>query len=69
MLEAALTLFVEKGLAATRQEEVAKLAGVSKGTLYLYFENKEDIFKAVLRENLVTRLASFAELEQVLAHG
>ena len=52
LLDAALTLFVEKGFAATRVEEVAHLAGVSKGTLFLYFSSKEDLFKAVIRRNL-----------------
>lgn len=52
LLAAALTLFVERGFAATRLEDVAGKAGVSKGTLYLYFDNKEDLFKAVIRENL-----------------
>ena len=52
LLDAALTLFVEKGFAATRVEEVATLAGVSKGTLFLYFNSKEDLFKAVIRSNL-----------------
>ena len=50
---AALDLFVEKGYAATRLEEVAARAGVSKGTLYLYFDSKEALFKAVVREGLV----------------
>jgi len=52
LLAAALDLFVEKGFAATRAEEVAKRAGVSKGTLFLYFSSKEELFKAVVRENL-----------------
>ena len=52
LIEAALELFVEKGFAATRSEEVAKRAGVSKGTLFLYFSSKEELFKAVVRENL-----------------
>ncbi len=52
LIEAALELFVEKGFAATRVEEVAKRAGVSKGTLFLYFSSKEELFKAVVRENL-----------------
>ena len=51
LLEAALALFVEKGYAATRVEEVAARAGVSKGTLFLYFASKEELFKAVVREN------------------
>lgn len=55
LLAAALELFVEKGFAATRVEEVARRAGVSKGTLFLYFASKEDLFKAVVRENLSGR--------------
>jgi AcrR family transcriptional regulator len=53
LLAAALDLFVEKGFAATRLDDVAARAGVSKGTLYLYFTNKEELFKAVVRENVV----------------
>lgn len=56
LLAAALDLFVECGFAATRLEDVAAMAGVSKGTLYLYFENKEELFKAVVRENLLPLL-------------
>ena len=56
---AALELFVERGYAATRLEDVAARAGISKGTLYLYFANKEDLFKAVVREALVARLVEF----------
>ncbi len=52
LLDAAMDLFVEKGFAATRAEEVAARAGVSKGTLFLYFQSKEDLFKAVVRENI-----------------
>jgi TetR/AcrR family transcriptional regulator len=52
LLDAALDLFVEKGFAATRAEEVAKRAGVSKGTLFLYFASKDELFKAVVRANL-----------------
>ncbi len=53
LLDAALDLFVEKGFAATRVEEVAARAGVSKGTLFLYFPSKEDLFKAVVRASVV----------------
>ena len=52
LLDAALSLFVEKGFAATRAEEVAQRAGVSKGTLYLYFPSKEELLKAVIRHYL-----------------
>ena len=55
LLDAALELFVEKGFAATRSEEVAARAGVSKGTLFLYFPSKEELFKAVVRENISGR--------------
>jgi AcrR family transcriptional regulator len=56
LLAAALDLFVERGYAATRLDDVAARGGVSKGTLYLYFDNKEELFKAVVRENLVSVL-------------
>ncbi|MEJ6007504.1 TetR/AcrR family transcriptional regulator [Paucibacter sp. AS339] len=62
LLAAALALFVEKGFAATRSEEVAARAGVSKGTLYLYYPSKEELFKAVVRENLSARIAEAVEL-------
>jgi AcrR family transcriptional regulator len=61
LVAAALELFVEKGYAGTRLEDVAAQAGVSKGTLYLYFENKEDLFKAVVRENIVARISESAD--------
>jgi AcrR family transcriptional regulator len=54
---AALDLFVDKGYAATRLEDVAARAGVSKGTFYLYFDSKEALFKAVVREGLLPALA------------
>jgi TetR/AcrR family transcriptional regulator len=59
LLDAALDLFVEKGFAATRAEEVAARAGVSKGTLFLYFPSKEELFKAVVRENISGRFTEW----------
>jgi len=53
LLEAATRLFVEKGYAATKVEEVAALAQVSKGTLFLYYPSKQALLKAVVRENIV----------------
>ena len=53
LLASAIDLFVERGFAATRLEDVARRAGVSKGTLYLYYTNKEDLFKAVVRQSIV----------------
>lgn len=61
LLAAALELFVEKGFAATRAEEVAKRAGVSKGTLFLYFSSKEELFKAVVRENISGRFDEWSQ--------
>jgi AcrR family transcriptional regulator len=55
LLDAALTLFVDKGFAATRVEEVAQLAGVSKGTLFLYFPSKVELFKAVVQHHIAGR--------------
>ncbi len=80
LLAAALELFVERGYAATRLEDVAKRAGVSKGTVYLYFPGKEDLFKAVVREGLVPLLqrgekmlaehkGSALDLVRELVHG
>lgn len=53
---AALSLFVERGFAATKLDDVAARAGVSKGTLYLYFDSKDALFKAVIREGIVPAL-------------
>lgn len=49
VLEAALDVFFEKGFAAARLEDIAARAGVSKGTIYLYFESKDDVFEALVR--------------------
>jgi len=53
ILSAALASFAERGFAATRLDDVAARAGVTKGTLYLYFRNKEELFKAVVRQELL----------------
>ena len=53
LLASAIELFVERGFASTRLEDVARRAGVSKGTLYLYYANKEDLFKAVVRQTIL----------------
>lgn len=59
---AALALFAERGYANTRLEDVAANAGISKGTLYLYFANKDELFKAVVREGLVQPLVEMREV-------
>lgn len=60
LLDAALSLFVEKGFAATRIDEVATRAGVSKGTLYLYYASKEELLKAVIAQRLSSQIAEGA---------
>ena len=61
LVTAARDLFVEKGFAATRADEVAARAGVSKGTLFLYFQSKEDLFKAVITENIAKLFPAWNE--------
>lgn len=60
--EAAFAAFAEKGYAATRVEEVAKRAGISKGLLYLYFKTKEELFKAVVRSVVMPRVDALETL-------
>lgn len=62
LLSAALDQFVERGYAATRLDNVAASAGVSKGTLYLYYTSKEDLFKAVVRENMMPVMGEAEEM-------
>jgi len=57
LVAAALEVFVEKGFAATKLADVARRAGVTKGTVYLYFDSKEALFKAVVRETIVPVIA------------
>lgn len=54
--EAAFAAFADKGFAATKVEDVARRAGVSKGLLYLYFKTKEELFKAVIRSVVTPRV-------------
>ena len=58
---AALEVFAEKGFAAARLDEIARRAGVSKGTLYLYFEDKEDLFRAVVRDTVAPNVATIRQ--------
>ncbi|HEY9052399.1 MAG TPA: TetR/AcrR family transcriptional regulator [Gammaproteobacteria bacterium] len=62
ILDAALELFTEKGYAATRMDDVAKQAGISKGTLYLYFNNKEAIFHSVVQEMITPKLKQVEDM-------
>lgn len=58
IVEAALEVFAEKGFAAARLEDIAARAGVSKGALYLYFETKQDLFAAVVRQAVAPNIAA-----------
>jgi AcrR family transcriptional regulator len=59
---AALAAFAEKGYAATRVDDVAKRAGVSKGLLYLYFKTKEELFKSVIRSLVIPRIDKLTKI-------
>jgi AcrR family transcriptional regulator len=62
IVAAALEVFVDRGYEATKLEDVARRAGVTKGTIYLYFENKEALFKAMVRETIVPAIARGEQL-------
>ena len=64
ILAAALEVFTDRGFAATTLEDVAKRAGVTKGTIYLYFDSKEALFKALIRETIVPVIAQGEALAQ-----
>ena len=53
VMDAALTLFMKKGFTATRVEDIAASAGLSKGAIYLYFDSKKDILKGLIQRSIV----------------
>jgi len=61
IIEAAMDLFADKGYAATKLDDVARRAGVAKGTLYLYFETKDDLFHAVAQKVVETHITKLEE--------
>ena len=61
ILKAALKTFSQKGFAASKLDLIAKEAGVSKGTLYLYFSSKEALFKAVVNEFVLPQIEKAEE--------
>jgi len=66
ILAAALDVFAERGFQGARLEEVARRAGVSKGALYLYFETKADLFRAVVTDAIspnIERVKAMASAE------
>jgi len=80
ILEAALAVFAERGFAATRMDDIARRAGVTKGTIYLYFESKEAVFRSLVEESIGAKIESFldqaehfegsaADLLQMILHG
>lgn len=58
LLAAALDIFVERGFAAARMDDIARRAGVSKGTVFLYYESKQALFRAVVEEAVLPHLAA-----------
>jgi AcrR family transcriptional regulator len=62
IIDAALTLFVEKGFAATRLDDVAARAGLSKAAIYLYFEDKMALFRGVVRQAVAANLGTVADM-------
>src|SRR5437867_13406988 len=58
ILDAALALFVEKGFAGTRLDDVAERAGLSKAAIYLYFEDKTALFQGVVRQAVGANLGT-----------
>ena len=56
IIDAALAEFGERGLAGSRLDDIAKRAGLSKCTIYLYFQNKEELFREMVRRNVISQL-------------
>lgn len=74
ILQAALQQFAERGFHATRMDDIASAAGVGKGTIYLYFSDKESLFRALLTQKIgaqIQRVMSMLDeqvgIEAVLA--
>jgi AcrR family transcriptional regulator len=66
IIKAAFQLFGERGLANTRLQDIAERAGVSKGTIYLYFPNKEELFREMIQR---TAVAAIERAEQAMPEG
>ena len=66
ILEAAVGVFAHKGFAATRMDDIARAAGVTKGTIYLYFDGKEAVFKMLVRQSLGGQLSRI--MDNVKSH-
>lgn len=57
LIDAAIDVFAERGFAAARLDDIAQRAGVTKGTVYLYFSSKEELFEAAVRQTLMSSIA------------
>jgi AcrR family transcriptional regulator len=66
IIDAALAVFGERGLASARLDDIARRAGLSKGTIYLYFPNKEELFREVIRQTVI---ATIERGERLLSSG
>jgi AcrR family transcriptional regulator len=66
IVDAAMAVFAERGFAAARLDEIARRAGVSKGALYLYFETKEQIFRAVVAQAIAPNVQTIRAM--IAAH-
>jgi len=62
ILRAALEEFSVNGFAGTRLEDVARRAGICKGTIYLYFKSKEELFEAVVRDRIIPYFEKMEEI-------
>ena len=71
IIEAAIAIFAERGFGAARLEDVARRAGVAKGTVFVYFQTKDDLFRAVAQTVLTSHLerlqGAAADLDRPIA--
>jgi len=71
IIEAAIAIFAERGFGAARLEDVARRAGVAKGTVFVYFPTKDDLFRAVAQTVLTSHLerlqGAAADLDRPIA--
>lgn len=71
ILDAALDVFAAQGFAAARLDDVARQAGVAKGTLYLYFPGKEELFEQILKSvagPVMSRVEALAAIDNIPAN-
>lgn len=66
ILDGAHAVFMRLGFDAASMNDITREAGVSKGTLYVYFKNKEDLFRAIIERQ---KLRIFGQLQEILRRG